>query len=206
METKLNGEVVLPYEIRDVKRVRISIIGERIAAESWTNTRAYVPVIILSFFRELEYQFTSTPPLIAKSRLDTMSRAGSIDFYHEQAERFRVYWKQRTPVRFICGIISFQADTVSMISRKTSLDIALDLEFTEISRDPSYMGEFTSKSIVLKGPGTTNVEVWVSITREIFIQRSHLLLSIHGRIKESESDRKGNSGLIPLLLGRESRI
>jgi hypothetical protein len=202
-EKKLTGTAVLSYKPRDIERVRISIIGGDVATRTfgfYSETR-YVQVNISSIFRELGYQYASSLPLTEEHMIFATYPPGAIEILHERAGKLKVDWNQDT-VLLNCNISSFSSPpNVHPTQRHTGLRHQTSSSFLNNSVTTPRIELGKSKSIVIEGPGTTTLEVWISLSEETFIGRSRFELAVHGKIKKPESDRKGKAGLILGLLG-----
>jgi hypothetical protein len=203
-EKKLTGAAVLLYKPRDIERVHVSIVGEDLAMRfirHYSATR-YVQVNISSVFRDLGYQYASSLLLTEEHMVFSTSQPGFIDILHERAGNLSVYWNQDAYGLLSCKISSYSSPpNVHTIQQQTGLHCKKDSSFPNNSVTTSHIELGKSKSIVLEGPGTTTLEVWISISNETFIGSSRLVLAVHGKIKKPESDRKGKAGLILGLLG-----
>jgi hypothetical protein len=202
-EKKLTGPAVLLYKPRDIERVRISIFGGHIATRNlalYSATR-YVQVNISSVFRDLGYQYASSLPLTGQHMIFATYPPGAIEILHERAGKLKVHWDQHV------GLLNFNISSFSSppnehtTQKQTGLRCQTDSWSLNDSVTTSHSELGKSKSIVIEGPGTTTIEVWISISNETFIGSSRLVLAVHGKIKKPESDRKGKAGLILGLLG-----
>jgi hypothetical protein len=194
---------VLFYDARDVKQLRISIVSENTVISPRRQAVAYVQVNTYSIFHDLKYQSTSLPPLVPERMLDTTSQFGSIWFKHESAEEFIVQWHYSAPDQIRCSISPcLNRQCKGTIDAQPDPDMNSDFESIDKYLITPHMNLGISRTIVLKGPEMKSLEVWISMSREMFIGRSLLVLTVHGKVREPESDRKGKGGLIPRLLGR----
>jgi hypothetical protein len=197
---KLTVPAVLLYKPRDIERVRISIFGGDVATRLYSATR-YVQVNISSVFRDLGYQYASSLPLTEEHMIFATQPPGDIEILHERAGRIKLHWNHYAGL-LDCNISSFSSPPNEHTTQKQTVlrcQMASWSINDSVTTSHSELGK--SKSIVIEGPGTTTLEVWISISDEMFIGRSLFVIAIHGKIKKSESDRKGKAGLILGLLG-----
>jgi hypothetical protein len=197
-ENKLTGPAVLLYKLRDIKRVRISILGGDVAMQIVRHQFAtrYVQINIASVFRDLGYQYASSLPLTEEHMIFATSHPGAIEILHERAGKLNVHWNQDARGLLVCNISAFSSPPNEHTREKQAgIHCEMSSSFPNDSATTSHSELGRSKSIVIKGPGTTTLEVWISISNEKFIGRSRFVLAVHGKIKKSESDRKGKAGL-----------
>ena len=166
-----------------------------------TATR-YVKVYISSIFRDLGYQYASSLPLTEEHMIFTTSHPRGIKILHEQAGKLNINWNQETHGVLSCNISSFSSPPNEHTTQKqTGLKHMMDPLSLKDSVTTSHSELGKSKGIVIEGPGTTTLEVWISMSEETFIGKSLFVLAVHGKIKKPEGDRKGKYGLILGLLG-----
>jgi hypothetical protein len=77
-----------------------------------------------------------------------------------------------------------------------SLDTYVTMPLAELHR---------SKPITLRGPNSSCLRVWISLSRETFIGRSRYELGIHGRIVKRDSNEEDSSSE-PLAACGESQL
>ncbi|KAH8632861.1 hypothetical protein IG631_11495 [Alternaria alternata] len=131
-----------------------------------------------------------------------ISHPGAIEILHERAGKLKLNWNQDANGLLSCNISSFSSPPNDQTTQnQTGLRCPISSSFLNQSGITSHSELGKSKSIVIEGPGATTLEVWISISDEMFIGRSRFALAVHGKIKKSESERKGKAGLILGLLG-----
>jgi hypothetical protein len=202
-QTKLTDRAVLSYKPRDIERVRISIFGGDVArgTRELHSPTGYVQINISSVFRDLGYKYASFLPLTEQHMIFATYPPGAIEIVHERAGKLKVHWDQHNGLLFF-NISSFSSPPNEHTTQKqTALRCQTDSWSINDSVTTSHSELGKSKSIVIEGPGTTTLEVWISISNETFIGSSRLALAVHGKIKKPESDRNGKAGLITGLLG-----
>jgi hypothetical protein len=198
-ETPLGLKALL-YEPKDIKRVRISIVGPYSIVHVRPHERAFIQVDISSVLHDLEYEYVSSPPLVAENLLDTTVEYGSIEFSRAHAKRFRVSWSWVSSDQIRCSILYYQMIPGQAGGNMTreQIDFFIDVNtvsvHTHMTTPDEELGK--TKSIMLRGPGTTSLEVWISMSRQLFIGRSTYVLCVHGKIRESDHDGKGKAGLM----------
>jgi hypothetical protein len=183
--------VVLIYDAREIRRARITIIGENTVTRARHHAIAHVQVDVSLFLSDLGYKSVSFPPLAAGRLLDTTYRDGIVRFSHEEAEEFSVNWDTGTSGQIRCSISSDRKPEYKAVVQ-AQMDLHVELG--------------KSRTIVLNHPGKPSLQVWISMSREVFIGRSRLVLSIRGKTRASGRHRRGMAEPTPQLLEELSQL
>lgn len=199
--------MVLIYNAREIKRARITIIGENTVTRARHHAIAHVQVDVSLFLSDLGYKSVSFPPLAAGRLLDTTYRDGIVRFSHEEAEEFSVNWDTGTSGQIRCSISSDRKPEYKAVVQ-AQMDLHVDPELVSmekyLTRPYEKLGK--SRTIVLNHPGKPSLQVWISMSREVFIGRSRLVLSIRGKTRASGRHRRGMAEPTPQLLEELSQL
>ena len=196
------------YDVSDIKRSRITVIGEKLDNHNQRPSAVPIRVNTCSVCSEFGCSLISSSRLIA-GHLPDVAGPGRLELSSQWGEVFCVDWKRdwtslqsciRTSlqpgddgvVQNSAAPIASQEHTVPIVDLELeSLDTCVTTPLTELHR---------SKPIMLGTPGSERLQVWISISRETFIGRSRYELGIHGEMMGDDRDKRKTASDEPISL------
>ena len=177
----------LAYNLNDIKRARITLVGEKTTNQDQRYAKAPIRVTISPIFHELDFQITSVPPLLAGHLPDATSSIGSIELSSPYAGRFCVDWWKASPGQLQCSISAgLQPGDCGVIQQRTLPTFNLEFESRDTCRTTPLETLCKSESFLLAIWTTARLSarlsVWISVSRETFIGRSRFELEIEAKI------------------------
>ena len=181
----------LRYDPSNMKRARITLIGEKATNQKQRHAKAPIRVNISPIFHELGFQIRSSPPLVAGHLPDATSHIGSIEFSSTQAGRFCVDWGRVLVAQLQCSIsANLQPGDFGMIQGQTVPVVNLEFESRDACTTKLLEKLCESDTILLGVVGIARLQAWVSISRESFIGRSRFVLNINAKLVTLKNDKE----------------
>jgi len=177
----------IPYDPSEIKRARITLVGEKATNQSQRHANAPIRVHVSRVLHELDYRIKASPSLDPGHLLDTSSRTGSLEFSGTLAGRFCVDWSQTPAEQLRCSISTdLQPGDQGVIQAQTAPTVNLEFESRDTCATTPLTTLCESRSVSLRGVEFAHIKAWISISRETFIGRSRFVLNIHARLVEEE--------------------
>jgi len=184
----------LRYNPSNMKRARITLVGEKATNQKQRHAKAPIRVNISPILHELEFQITSLPPLLAGHLPDATSRLGSIEFSSTHAGRFCVDWNQHHPGILQCSIsANLQPGDYGMIQERTVPDVDLEFESRDACMTTPLEQLYESENVLLGVIETARLKAWISVSREIFIGRSRFELNIDAKLVTLKNNKESSA-------------
>jgi len=177
----------LPYDPSEIKRARITLVGQKATSQSQRHANAPIRVDVSRVLHELDYRIKASPSLDAGQLPNTTTRTGSIEFSGTLAGRFCVDWSQTFAGNLRCSISTdLQPGDQGVIQAQTAPTVNLEFESRDACATTPLTTLCESKCVFLRGVEFAHLKAWISISRETFIGRSRFVLKIHARLVEEE--------------------
>jgi hypothetical protein len=178
---------MLNYNPNDIKRLRITIIDEDTTERIQRYKEASIRVHMSSVLRDLEYQITSSPPLVKEQIPEPMSTRGTIEFSSPLGETFCVVWTPRYYERYLQFSIkrALRPEHDGRIQEQVIKRFRPEFDFSNTAAALSLKRIHKSDGLELSGTSYESLKVHISIAKEIFIGRCSYVLTVEGRVLKS---------------------